>query len=65
MFLRLFTGDNGGGIARAALSAKFKPIDNLDVLVAALEGIGAAGARRKAGCPATRPGSPRNRAGSG
>ncbi len=44
LMLRLFTGiDGGGGIARAALSDKYKPVDNLDVLVSALQGIEAAG----------------------
>lgn len=42
--LRTFRGDDGGeGIARALLSSKYRCIDNLDVLTAALEGVKDAG----------------------
>jgi hypothetical protein len=42
--LRNLRGDDGAdGILRAFLSDSFKPIDNLDVLMAAMEGINAAG----------------------
>jgi hypothetical protein len=42
---RLFRGDDtGGGVARAFLSDRYKPIDHLDVLVSALNGIRDAGA---------------------
>lgn len=42
--LRTFRGDNGGeGVARALLSSKYRCIDNLDVLTAALEGVKDAG----------------------
>lgn len=42
--LRAFRGDDGGtGIARAFLSDRFSIVDNLDVLVAALDGIRDAG----------------------
>jgi hypothetical protein len=44
--VRCLRGDTGGGIARAFLSANFKMIDNLDVLLAALDGL------RQAGVPA-------------
>jgi hypothetical protein len=44
--VRCLRGDSGGGIARAFLSANFKMIDNLDVLLAALDGL------RQAGVPA-------------
>jgi hypothetical protein len=37
--LRLFRGEDGNGVARAFLSDVYKPIDNFDVLVAALDGI--------------------------
>jgi hypothetical protein len=49
--LRLFKGDSGPGVARALLSDSYKPIDNLDVLMAALEGMQQAGQRVEiAGC---------------
>lgn len=42
--IRCFRGDESGtGIARAFLSDRYRPIDNLDVLMAALSGIQAAG----------------------
>ena len=42
--LRAFRGDDDGtGIARAFLSDRYAPIDNLDVLVSALDGIRDAG----------------------
>lgn len=41
--LRAFSDGNGGGIARAFLSDKFKRIDNFDVVLSALEGVKAAG----------------------
>lgn len=37
--LRCFRGDDGEGVARAFLSDRFKIIDNLDVLTAALDGV--------------------------
>lgn len=43
--LRTFKGDNGGeGVARALLSQNFRIVDNLDVLMAALQGVRDAGA---------------------
>jgi hypothetical protein len=44
--VRCLRGGNGGGIARAFLSSSFKLIDNLDVLLAALDGL------RQSGVPA-------------
>jgi len=44
--VRCLRGDRGGGIARAFLSSGYKIIDNLDVLMAALDGL------RQAGVPA-------------
>lgn len=41
--VRCLRGDSGGGIARAFLSSSFKIIDNLDVLIAALDGLRASG----------------------
>jgi hypothetical protein len=41
--IRGLRGDNGGGIARAFLSDGYKIIDNLDVLLAALDGVRQAG----------------------
>lgn len=42
--LRLFRGDDGSeGIARAMLSDSYKVVDNLDVLLAALDGVRNAG----------------------
>lgn len=42
--IRTFKGDDGGeGIARAVLSDTYKVIDNIDVLMSALDGIRAAG----------------------
>ena len=41
--IRGLRGDGGGGVTRAFLSDGYKIIDNLDVLLAALEGIRAAG----------------------
>lgn len=37
--LRCFRGDDGEGVARALLSDKYRAIDHLDVLTAALEGV--------------------------
>jgi hypothetical protein len=43
--VRTFRGDGGGpGIARAFLTDSYRPIDNLDVLMAALDGVKQAGA---------------------
>jgi hypothetical protein len=44
--VRCLRGDRGGGVARAFLSSGYKIIDNLDVLVAALDGL------RQSGVPA-------------
>ncbi len=44
--VRCLRGDSGGGIARAFLSTGYKIIDNLDVLLAALDGL------RQSGVPA-------------
>ncbi len=44
--VRCLRGDRGGGVARAFLSSGYKIIDNLDVLLAALDGL------RRAGVPA-------------
>jgi len=42
--IRLFRGDDDGrGVARGIMSDSFKPVDNLDVLVAAFAGIREAG----------------------
>lgn len=41
--VRCFRGDDGDGIARAFLSDRYAPIDNLDVLMATLDGIREAG----------------------
>lgn len=41
--VRAFRGEDGTGVARALLSDKYKIVDNLDVLTAALEGIRDAG----------------------
>lgn len=41
--VRAFRGDNGPGIARAFLSDRYMRIDNLDVLMATLQGIRDAG----------------------
>lgn len=42
--VRAFRGDNGGeGIARAVLSNRYQIVDNLDVLMACLDGVRAAG----------------------
>lgn len=43
--VRCFRGDGGPGIARAVLSDQYKVIDNLDALMAALDGIRQAGTR--------------------
>ena len=52
--LRTFKGDNGPGIARAFLSDSYKMMDNLDALMAALEGMRAAGVDVEfAGCDLT------------
>ena len=46
LLVRTFRDDNdgSGGVARAVLTDGYKPIENLDVLVAALEGIRESGA---------------------
>jgi hypothetical protein len=41
--LRCLRGESGGGVARAFLSDGYKIIDNLDVLLAALDGVRRAG----------------------
>jgi hypothetical protein len=41
--VRCFRGDNGPGIARALLSDRYGILDNLDVLMAALDGVRRAG----------------------
>jgi hypothetical protein len=41
--IRCLRGDDGGGVARAFLSDGYKIIDNLDVLLAALDGVRASG----------------------
>lgn len=41
--LRAFRGDDGPGIARAFLSDRYAVVDNLDVLMAALDGVRDAG----------------------
>lgn len=43
--VRCLTNDQGNGVARAFLSDSYKAIDNLDVLMTALEGIAAAGVK--------------------
>lgn len=43
--LRLWRGDNGPGIARALLSDRYGIIDNLDILMATLDGVRAAGVK--------------------
>ena len=44
LMVRLFTGDDGEpGVLRAVVSSRFLPVDSLDVLVAALQGVKAAG----------------------
>lgn len=43
-FVRTLTGTDGGrGVMRALLSDRFRPMDDLDTLLAALEGVRAAG----------------------
>jgi len=41
--VRCLSGDNGPGVARAFLSDRYKIIDNLDVLMATLDGVRQAG----------------------
>jgi hypothetical protein len=42
--LRLFRGDNGGnGVARAMLSTKYNRMENLDIMLSALQGVQNAG----------------------
>jgi hypothetical protein len=54
-FLRLFRGDEAGtGIARAVLSDSFRPVDNLDTLVAAFAGLQEAGLGIDSKLPADR-----------
>ena len=49
--LRTFRGNGDPGVLRAVLSDRFRTIDNLDVLVAALDGVRDAGAKVEiAGC---------------
>jgi hypothetical protein len=42
--IRVLRNDSGGGIARAVLSDRYSRIDNLDILLAALDGIRESGA---------------------
>jgi hypothetical protein len=44
LLIRALRGDEGDGIARAVLSERYRFVDNLDVLLAVLDGIRAAGA---------------------
>jgi hypothetical protein len=44
LLIRVLRDDNGSGTVRAVVSDKYAKIDNLDVLVAALDGIRASGA---------------------
>ena len=44
LLIRVLRDDNGSGVCRAALSDRYAKIDDLDVLVAALDGIRASGA---------------------
>jgi len=49
--VRTFRGDDGSGIARALLSDRFARIENIDVLMAALDGVREAGVNIEiAGC---------------
>ncbi|MEX5712952.1 DUF932 domain-containing protein [Parafrankia sp. FMc6] len=45
LLLRALRHDHGGGIIRAVLSDRYKPVDNLDVLLATLAGIRDSGAQ--------------------
>ena len=44
LLIRALRGDGGDGIARAVLSERYRFVDNLDVLLAVLDGIRSAGA---------------------
>ena len=44
LLIRALRGDEGDGIARAVLSERYRFVDNLDVLLAVLDGIRGAGA---------------------
>ena len=44
LLIRALRGDEGDGIARAVLSERYRFVDNLDVLLAVLDGIHSAGA---------------------
>ena len=44
LLIRTLRGDAAGGIARAVLSERYRFVDNLDVLLAVLDGIRSAGA---------------------
>jgi hypothetical protein len=44
LLVRTLRGDDGDGIARAVLSERYRFVDNLDVLLAVLDGIRSAGA---------------------
>jgi hypothetical protein len=44
LLIRALRGDDGDGIARAVLSERYRFVDNLDVLLAVLDGIRSAGA---------------------
>jgi hypothetical protein len=44
LLIRVLRDDNGSGVARAVLSDRYAKIDDLDVLLAALDGIRASGA---------------------
>ena len=54
LLIRVLRDDEGGGVVRAVVSDKYAKIDNLDVLIAALDGIRASGAEvRVDGCDVT------------
>jgi hypothetical protein len=44
LLIRVLRGEDGDGIARAVLSERYRFVDNLDVLLAVLDGIRTAGA---------------------
>ena len=54
LLVRVLRDDHGGGVVRAVVSDKYARIDNLDVLIAALDGIRALGAQVQVeGCDLT------------
>ena len=54
LLVRVLRDDHGGGVVRAVVSDKYARIDNLDVLIAALDGIRASGAQVQVeGCDLT------------